>query len=123
MQVYFETVQILGNHVLVWLLHPHRMLIYDLNQLRARQQEALQAANPQPDQKNFILHPPLTEYKMLQSPMDSKMPIFIQCHPNESITTPIGSFGTTSNTADYFVLSHEEMNRIIQTVKSVLQVP
>lgn len=119
MQVYFETLQVQRTQVLVWLMHPHRMLVCTLDYLRQRQQEALDTKDGN-EQKNFILYPHgFEEYKMLQSPMDSKMPILIKCHENELLCIPTSTNNAT-RLEDCFVLSHDEMHRILQTTRSVM---
>jgi hypothetical protein len=120
MQVYFETLQVDRGRVVVWLRHPHRMLICSMDYLTKRQKEAIE--HNASEQKSFIVHcrspydkGHVREYKTLDSPMDSKMPILIECHPNESLTTQSQSFF-----GDYFVLSHDEWHRIVNTTRSIL---
>ena len=117
LQVYFETLQVQQNGILVWLHHPARMLVCDLKYLQSRQVQSI--ANPT-EEKNFIIYPAgFTEYRKLDPPSDSKMPILIQCHANESLTTP---WPGVNNAADHFVLSHEEMTRILNTTRSILNI-
>jgi hypothetical protein len=121
MQVYFETLQIHDNKILVWLHHPHRMLICDLKYLQQRQEQEGGYANPF-ENKSFILYPSgFTEYKMLAPALESKMPLLVQVRSNESLATTLES-SAVNNAVDQFVLSHDEMNRILNTTKSVSNV-
>jgi hypothetical protein len=95
MDVYFETFTTFNNGTIdVWLHHPHRLLVCDWKYLQ-------QAGSVNP-QGNKIIIERFDEFRQIHhNSLDSKMPIFEQVRPEESLTFrfPYGN----SAPADSFV--------------------